>query len=36
MTGKQIEKNIPKITLNVFYVIKDEYLSCVHFKAQLK
>ena len=34
---EKVEKNNPIIGLNVFYVKKkNEYLSCLHFKTQLK
>ena len=29
-------KNNPTIVINVLYVKKNEYISCLHFKAQLK
>ena len=33
---EKVEKNNPIIGLNVFYVKKNEYLLCLHFKSQLK
>ena len=33
---EKASKNNPTIVINVLYVKKNEYISCLHFKAQLK
>ena len=33
---EKVYKNNPTIVINVLHVEKNEYISCLHFKAQLK